>query len=109
MDLPRLPNGNVIDDQNAETRMTNDERMCRRFRDFRILLGILTIVPPLTIGSVKAGRPTQLSGYKAVRVYYGPLNKMIMPVQINGQPANLLVDTGANHVMLDADAATSFG
>jgi predicted aspartyl protease len=34
---------------------------------------------------------------------------MIKPVHINGQPANLLVDTGASHVMLDADAAASFG
>jgi predicted aspartyl protease len=34
---------------------------------------------------------------------------MIMPVHINGQPANLLVDTGASHVMLDTDAAASFG
>ena len=33
------------------------------------------------------------SGYKAVRVHYGPLNQMIMSVQINGQLANLLVDT----------------
>jgi len=32
-----------------------------------------------------------------------------MPVNINGQPANLLVDTGASHVMLDADTAASFG
>jgi predicted aspartyl protease len=32
-----------------------------------------------------------------------------MAARINGQPANLIVDTGASHVMLDADAATSFG
>jgi predicted aspartyl protease len=32
-----------------------------------------------------------------------------MPVYINGQPANLLVDTGASHVTLDVDAAASFG
>jgi predicted aspartyl protease len=34
---------------------------------------------------------------------------MIMSVQINGQPADLLVDTGANEIILDADAAQSFG
>jgi predicted aspartyl protease len=34
---------------------------------------------------------------------------MIMSVRINGQRANLLVDTGASHVMLEADAASSFG
>ncbi len=51
----------------------------------------------------------QLSGYKAVRVHYSPLNKMIMSVRINGRPANLLVDTGSNQVILDAAAAESFG
>ena len=51
----------------------------------------------------------QLSGYKAVRVHYSPLNKMIMSVRINGQLANLLVDTGSNQVILDAAAAESFG
>jgi predicted aspartyl protease len=34
---------------------------------------------------------------------------MIMSVRINGQPANLLVDTGSNQVILDAAAAESFG
>jgi predicted aspartyl protease len=34
---------------------------------------------------------------------------MIMSVQINGQPSNLLVDTGSNEIMLDAAAAESFG
>jgi len=67
------------------------------------------IIPSSTVGSVKSGRPTQLSGYKAVRVHYSPLNKMIMSVRINGQPANLLVDTGSNQVILDAAAAESFG
>ena len=32
-----------------------------------------------------------------------------MSVRINGQPANLLVDTGSNEVILDAAAAESFG
>jgi predicted aspartyl protease len=34
---------------------------------------------------------------------------MIMPAQINGQPANLLVDTGSNEIILDTDAAATFG
>ena len=37
------------------------------------------------------------------------MNKMIMPVRINGQPANLLVDTGSNEMILDTEAAESFG
>jgi predicted aspartyl protease len=32
-----------------------------------------------------------------------------MSVRINGQPANLLVDTGSNQVILDAASAESFG
>ena len=111
MGLHRLPNGNVTDDPNDEARMTNDETMSKRIRRFRIVLAVLVIIPCSTVSSasVKGGRPTQLSGYKAVRVHYSPLNKMIMSVRINGQPANLLVDTGSNQVILDAAAAESFG
>jgi predicted aspartyl protease len=83
--------------------------MLKRARHGGILLALLVIIPPWAFGSIKSDRSSQLSGYKAVRVYYGPLNKMIMPVHINGQPANLLVDTGASHVMLNADAAASLG
>jgi predicted aspartyl protease len=83
--------------------------MLNRVRDVQIVLALFLIIPPSAFGSIKGDLPNQLSGYKAVRVHYGPLNKMIMPVHINGQPANLLVDTGASHVMLDADAAASFG
>ncbi len=50
-----------------------------------------------------------LVGYKAVPVHYTPLNKMIMSVRINGQLVNLLVDTGSNQLMLDADVAQSLG
>ena len=83
--------------------------MLKPFRKACILLVLLVISLPSGVGSIKARQSSQLGGYKVVRVHYGPLNKMIMPVQINGQPANLLVDTGASHVMLDADAAASFG
>jgi len=71
---------------------------------------LLFLIAPLSIsGAAKNRSAIQLPGYKAVRVHYGPMNKMIMPVQINGQPARLLVDTGSNQVILDAEAAESFG
>jgi predicted aspartyl protease len=98
-----------MDDPNDEARMTIDETMSKRIRRFRIVLAVLVIISPSTVASVKGGRPTQLNGYKAVRVHYSPLNKMIMSVRINGQPANLLVDTGSNQVILGAAAAESFG
>src|SRR5215469_16570528 len=89
--------------------MTNDETPSKRVRRFGIALALLVIVPPSILASVKEGRPAQLSAYRAVRVHYSPLNKMIMSVRINGQPANLLVDTGSNEVILDATVAESFG
>ena len=82
--------------------------MSKRVRRFCTVLAVLVVIPSSTLGSVK-GRPTQLGGYKAVRVYYSPLNKMIMSARINGQRANLLVDTGSNQVILAAAAAESFG
>ena len=74
-----------------------------------MLFVFLAIAPISIFGAAKSRALSQPSGYKAVRVHYGPLNKMIMSVQINGQPSNLLVDTGSNEIMLDADAAESFG
>ena len=53
---------------------------------------VLFAVAPLSIsGAAKNRSAMQLPGYKAVRVHYGPLNKMIMSVRINGHPADLLV------------------
>jgi predicted aspartyl protease len=69
----------------------------------------LTIAPISIFGAAKNRPLPHLPGYKAVRVHYGPMNKMIMSVNINGQPANLLVDTGSNEIILDRDAAESFG
>src|SRR4029453_12253458 len=89
--------------------MANDEVMSKRTRCFPLVLAILVIIPSSTVASVKDGRTTQLSGYKAVRVHYSPLNKMIMSARINGQRANLLVDTGSNQIILNAAAASSFG
>jgi predicted aspartyl protease len=87
--------------------MTNKEIMSKAVRHLSIAL--VLILPSLAFGSVKSARPTQLSGYKAVRVHYRPLNKMIMSARINGQRVNLLVDTGSNQVILNAAAAASFG
>src|SRR2546429_8790396 len=76
----------------------------------RIAVLLFLMLAPISLfGAAKSSSVPQLSGYKAVRVRYGPMNQMIIPVTINGQPANLLVDTGANQIILDADAASSFG
>lgn len=102
--------------------MTNDERMsnpqrtkaspsqaCHLYR-LRILIFVFVALTPVSIFGVGKNRLLpQLTGYKAVRVHYSPLNKMIMPARINGQPANLLVDTGSNEIILDTDAAAAFG
>src|SRR5207249_8396993 len=74
-----------------------------------LICALLTIAPISIFGAAESSRLPQLAGYKAVQVRYGPLNKMIMSVRINGQPANLLVDTGASQTILDTDAAESFG
>jgi predicted aspartyl protease len=98
MDLYRLPYGNVI-----------GAGLAQRVSYAGILLGFVALIPITTFGAGKRASLPQLAGYRAVPVHYAPLNKMIMPVRINGQLANLLVDTGANQVILDADAAQSFG
>ncbi|HEX3421290.1 MAG TPA: aspartyl protease family protein [Candidatus Udaeobacter sp.] len=69
---------------------------------------LLACIAPLSIsGAPKNRSAMQLAGYKTVSVHYGPMNKMIMSVRINGQPANLLVDTGSNEIILDTDAAAT--
>lgn len=88
--------------------MITDEPLSTHVRRFRFVLAVLLIIPPSSLASAK-GKATQLTGYKAVRVHYSPLNKMIVSVRINGQRANLLVDTGASQVMVDASLASTFG
>lgn len=78
-----------------------------RFRYLWIVCALLAMTPAAVSHAAKQAQPTQLPGYKAVPVHYGPLNKMILSVSINGHPANLLVDTGANQIILDASAAES--
>src|SRR5438876_8308554 len=81
-----------------------------RGRGVRVLIIVFLMIAPISIfGAAKSRALPQLSGYKAVRVHYGPLNKMIMSVQINGQRANLLVDTGSSQIILDVETAASFG
>ena len=75
----------------------------------RVLALVLVGLAPISIpGATKNNSAMRLSGYKAVPVHYGPMNKMIMSVRVNGQPANLLVDTGSNEIILDAETAASF-
>ena len=71
---------------------------------------LLAVAPISNFGAAKDRSVSpQLAGYKAVRVHYGPMNQMIIPVRINGQSANLLVDTGSNEIILDTNAAATFG
>ena len=82
-------------------------RRCGWMLVFRFILLATATLP--TFAAAKNNSAIHLSGYKAVPVHYGPMNKMIMSVRINGQPANLLVDTGASQLILDGETAASFG
>jgi predicted aspartyl protease len=75
-----------------------------------VMAVLLLAFAPLSVpGAAKNRSAMRLPGYKAVPVHYRPLNKMIMSVRINAQPANLLVDTGASQIILDKDVAESAG
>jgi predicted aspartyl protease len=115
MGIHRLPNRIVMGISGAQAsletarpRAACDAR-ARRLQKMAVLLSLA--VAPLSIFGAAKDRSVspQLAGYKAVRVHYGPMNKMIMLVRINGQPANLLVDTGSNEIILDTDRAETFG
>jgi predicted aspartyl protease len=119
MGIYRLSNGVVTGAHQslemARPRAARDARARRlqrsaRARRLQRMAVLLAWVAPLSIfGAAKNRSAVQLGGYKAVPVHYGPMNQMIMSVRINGQPANLLVDTGSNQFILDAETATSFG
>ncbi len=81
----------------------------RQSKRVLIVLVFFAVAPLSIFGAAKNRSAMPLPGYKAVRVHYGPMNKMIMSVRINGQSANLLVDTGSNQLILDAETAASFG
>ena len=106
MGIYRLSNGVV---SGARARSQRVGRMPARPTPKMAVLLSLAVVPLSISGAAQNHSATHLPGYKAVRVHYGPMNKMIMSVRINGQPANLLVDTGSNQLILDAQAAESFG
>ena len=74
-----------------------------------VILLLLSLAPISIFGAARNHALSQLAGYRVVPVHYGPPNKMIMSFRINGQSANLLVDTGASQLILDAAAAESFG
>jgi predicted aspartyl protease len=76
---------------------------------FRIVLSMFAILSTSPLDAAKEAPAMSLPGYKAVPVHYGALNKMLMSASINGHPANLIVDTGANQSILDSSAAESFG
>ncbi len=80
-------------------------------RGMQTLMVLFLAIAPISNFAAAKDRSvsSQLAGYKAVRVHYGPMNQMIMPVRINGQPSNLLVDTGSIEIILDTDAAATFG
>jgi len=96
--------------QAANERAPLAQQISAGTRRAAITLVVLACIAPLSISGVTKNRSAmQLPGYRAVSVHYGPMNKMIMSVRINGQPANLLVDTGASQVILDRDVAESAG
>lgn len=112
MGIYRLSNGIVRLETRA--RAADDPSTCRvrldpACRTAKIAASLACIASTSVFGAAKNASPTHLPGYKAVPVYYEPLNKMIMPVRINGQPAKLLVDTGATQVILNRDTAELAG
>src|SRR5437588_4726700 len=115
MDIHRLPNRDVMNvssvrgiESTMGSLILNLKIHGGRFRYLWIVCALLAITPAAVSRAAKQAQPTELPGYKAVPVHYGPLNKMIVSVSINGHPANLLVDTGANQIILDASAAELF-
>jgi predicted aspartyl protease len=115
MDIHRLPNRDVMNvssvrgiESTMGSLILNLKIHGGRLRYLWIVCILLAMAPAAVSRAAKQAQPTQLPGYEAVPVHYGPLNKMIVSVSINGHPANLLVDTGANQIILNADAAASF-
>jgi predicted aspartyl protease len=77
-------------------------RLCRF-----VLIGMASLcVPALAAAKLV---PATLPGYKAVRIHYGGLNRMLVGITISGQSANLIVDTGSRQIVVDSDWAASLG
>src|SRR5438270_958935 len=79
-----------------------------RIRYFGIFFSLLTAVPIPVFAAASKAWPMPLPGYKVVPTHYGPLNKMMISANINGHPANLMIDTGADQIIMDASTAASF-
>ena len=85
-------------------------RMSLRMHLLQKLAVSVAFVAPLSLcAASKNHSATQLPGYKAAWVHYGAMNKMLMAVRINGQRADMLVDTGSNQTILDTEAAELCG
>ena len=95
-------------DSTVRRSVLNVKTRRRRIRYLGIFFSLLTAVPIPLFAAASKARPMRLPGYKVVPVHYGPLNKMIISASINGHPANLMVDTGADQIIIDASAAASF-
>src|SRR5437870_8773107 len=73
---------------NGQTRKAPRIALTCRDPGVRVLMLVLITIAPISIfGAAKSRPPPQLNGYKAVRVRYGPLNKMIMSVNIDRKSA----------------------
>src|SRR6476659_2000365 len=112
MGIHRLPN-RVVSGAQASLETARPRAACdaraRRLQKMALLLSLATAPISNFAASKDRSVSPQLAGYKAVRIHYGPMNQMIIPVRINGQSANLLVDTGSNEIILDTNAAAAFG
>ena len=80
--LVRLETARAADD--ARARRLYPSPVCHAAK---IALLLASIARTSVLGAARDGSPMHQPGYKTVPVYYEPLNKMIMPVRINGQPA----------------------
>lgn len=116
MDIHRLPDRDVMGVRRGDASVgvrqgpASDPKVpAGRARWFGIAFALLMLVAPPPVDAAKGVHVLALTGYKAVPVHYGPLNKMLIAVSINGNPANLIVDTGANQIILESSAAESFG
>ena len=72
-------------------------------------LFVVTALTAIAAAASAKGAGPIPSGYQAVPIRYGSLNKMLISVSINGHPATLLVDTAANQILIDAARAQSLG
>ena len=63
------------------------------------MLLLFTLAPISIFAAARNHALSQIAGYRVVPVHYGPFNKMIMSFRINGQSANLVVDTGASQLI----------